>query len=184
MEFRFCPYCGRPLTHRAGKEQARLHCETCGETFYRNPTVGVAVVIVEEGRVLLVRRLGVYEGMWCIPCGHVEWNEEVRAAAHREFREETGLEVAVGPVFAVYSNFHDEHRQTVGVWFWGKIRGGELRPGSDASEARFFNIHALPEAMAFPTDRLVCEKLEQGMRTGGLSSWLASHPDREWKSRA
>ena len=131
-------------------------------------------------RVLLVRRLGSYEGMWCIPCGHVEWNEEVRAAARREFREETGLDVAVGPVFAVYSNFHDEQRQTVGVWFLGKIRGGELRPDSDASEVKFFNLQALPEAMAFPTDLMVCDKLKRFMHGGNLNAWLASYPENEW----
>jgi 8-oxo-dGTP diphosphatase len=179
MEYRFCPYCGNPLTLSAGKEKPPLHCAKCNESLYRNPTVGVAVLLVEGEHLLLVRRLGSYPGMWCIPCGHVEWNEEIRTAACREVSEETGLQVTVGPVFAVYSNFHDRLRQTVGVWFWGKRAGGVLHPGSDASQVAFFSIDSLPEVMAFPTDLMVCEKLKRLMRSGNLPVWLASRSDHE-----
>jgi 8-oxo-dGTP diphosphatase len=179
-QYRFCPYCGKYLTSRSGKENMRPYCEACDESFYRNPTVGVAVVIVEGDGLLLVRRLGSYEGMWCIPCGHVEWDEEIRDAARREMREETGLDAVIGPVFAVHSNFHDRYRQTVGIWFWGKRIGGELRSGSDASEVKFFNLLALPRAMAFPTDLMVCEKLKHFVKSGNIPVWLAPYPDNEW----
>jgi ADP-ribose pyrophosphatase YjhB (NUDIX family) len=180
MQYRYCPHCGKSLIWRAGEGKRRPYCEACQKSFHRNPTVGVAVVIAEGHSVLLVRRLGSYEGMWCIPCGHVEWNEEIRDGAKREMREETGLVTAIGPVFAVHSNFHDRDRQTVGVWFWGKRIGGELRPGSDASHVEFFSVDALPEAMAFPTDLMVCEKLRRFIRGGNIRSWLASYPENKW----
>ena len=174
MAFKFCPHCGRPLQMRVDGGQKRLYCEDCRKFQYRSPTVGVAVVFVENDRLLLVRRAGSYAGMWCIPCGHVEPEEDVRRAAQREFEEETGLRVTVGPVFAVHSNFHDPESPTVGIWFWGSNSRGSLRAGSDAAEARYFPIDSLPEPMAFPTDLLVCEKLRHCLGSRDFGNWLTS----------
>lgn len=59
---------------------------------------GVHVLCRREGRVLLMRRAGTgfFDGLFSLPGGHVEPGESVRAAARRELREETGLEVEEG----------------------------------------------------------------------------------------
>jgi ADP-ribose pyrophosphatase YjhB (NUDIX family) len=122
---------------------------------YQNPTVGVAVVLIEAGRLLLGERR---TGGWCIPCGHVEWDEAVETAAYREFLEETGLEVALGHVLAVHSNFHNPMHHTVGIWYWGERIGGALRAGGDLQQAAFFSFENLPP-LIFPTDQLVVHKI-------------------------
>lgn len=120
-------------------------------------------MIVQKGRTILLgrRARGQYKGSWCIPCGHLEWGEEVRAAAEREFLEETGLQVEIGPVYAVHSNFHDPQSLTVGIWFRGNVTGGTLHAGDDLDAVDYYPLDALPEQLAFPTDMLVLEQLRQ-----------------------
>jgi 8-oxo-dGTP diphosphatase len=168
MDFRFCPFCANSLKKEIIGGKKRFYCSVCDKKHYLNPTVGVAVILLVNGRLLLVKRSkGIsYENMWCIPCGHVEWGEDVREAGSREFLEETGLKVNIGPVFDVHSNFHDLSNLTVGVWFWGACTGGKLIPGSDAQDVRFFPLDSIPDEMAFPTDLLVVEKLRRLMKSG------------------
>jgi len=164
-DFNYCPRCGAPLSTRDRGGRQRPACTACGYIVYRNPAVGVAVVLLDAGRILMGRRSrGVYKAMWCIPCGYVEWGEDIREAAHREFLEETGLEVEVGEVYAVHSNFHDPQSLTVGIWFRGAPTGGNLEAGDDLDQVGYFPLEALPQPRAFPTDLLVLEQLRRESR--------------------
>lgn len=161
-DYRFCPKCSGTLHARTLRYHHRLVCSDCEFVFYRNPIVGVAVIIIVDGLVLLCRRSrGAYKGDWCIPCGYVEWGEDIRDAARRELLEETGLVVEVGPVYDVHSNFHNPDSLTVGIWFMGKIVKGDIVAGDDVDEVRYYDFQDLPESLAFPTDRLILNRLKR-----------------------
>jgi len=156
--WRFCPRCAGGLEFLDVGGLPRPRCPACGYLYFRNPGVGAAAVVHDErSRVLLVKRA---DGRWCVPCGFCDWGEDVRAAAARECREESGIEVEIGDVLQVASNFHDPEKPTVGVWFAARAVGGRLQAGDDATDAGWFGLDDLPE-LAFPTDVMLFEALRQ-----------------------
>jgi ADP-ribose pyrophosphatase YjhB (NUDIX family) len=99
----------------------------------------------------------------------VEYDEDVRQAAQREFLEETGLHVMLGEVYAVHSNFHNPDSHSVGIWFRGSVIGGTLCPADDVDQVDYVPLQALPDNLAFPTDRLVLAQLQREYATLGKS---------------
>jgi 8-oxo-dGTP diphosphatase len=153
---RFCPHCATTLESFIHDSHRRQRCPACKWVHYRNPTVGVAVIVQTEQGLLLGRRRS---GGWCIPCGHVEWDETVEQAARREALEEIGLDVELQDVFAVLSNFHDPEHHTVGIWYRCRVDDlGSASAGGDLIELRLFPLDATPE-LIFPTDLQVVQRL-------------------------
>jgi 8-oxo-dGTP diphosphatase len=158
-QYKYCPFCANLLQPFSDGERLRARCPACGWIHYRNPTVGVAVVLLEPAGLLLGERR---DGGWCIPCGNVEWDESVREAARREFLEETGLDVELSSVLAVHSNMHASHYHTVGVWYLGRRIGGNLRAGGDLIRVAHFPFHGMP-SLKFINDHKVVELLRAGL---------------------
>ena len=68
-----------------------------------NPLIGVGAVIIQENRVLLIRRATPpLLGEWSLPGGVLECGESLREAVVREAREETGLVIETGDMLGVY----------------------------------------------------------------------------------
>lgn len=58
-------------------------------------------ICVKDGKLLLLKRsVEPFKGCWHVVGGHVEEDESLKAAVKREFKEETGLDVAVGSIVA------------------------------------------------------------------------------------
>jgi 8-oxo-dGTP diphosphatase len=115
----------------------------------RGPSPTVDVVIALPGdRVVLVRRRHPPEG-WALPGGFVDEGETLEAAAIREAREETGLDVTLTDLLYVYSDpRRDPRRHTVSAVFLGRA-AGEPVGGDDAAEASAVRWDALPAPIAF-----------------------------------
>jgi len=105
--YAFCPMCGGDLEPRSIKtgEPERLVCARCGFIFYLDPKVAVGTIITDDqNHIVLVRRaIQPGYGKWVFPGGFVDRGEEVRVAAVREAREETGLEITLERLLNVYS---------------------------------------------------------------------------------
>jgi 8-oxo-dGTP diphosphatase len=106
------------------------------------------VIALPGDRVVLVRRGSPPPG-WALPGGFVDEGETLEAAAVREAREETGLEVRLAELLYVYSDpRRDPRRHTVSAVFLGRA-AGDPAGGDDAAEARAFAWDALPSPIAF-----------------------------------
>jgi 8-oxo-dGTP diphosphatase len=114
------------------------------------PLVGVGAVIIENARVLLVKRAHPpLEAQWSIPGGVLEVGEMVREAAVREVREETGLIVEPGDLLGVYDRVLRNAEQRVQyhyvlIDFLCRPAGGELQAADDATEVRWYTCEELP----------------------------------------
>jgi 8-oxo-dGTP diphosphatase len=114
------------------------------------PIVGVGAVIVQDGRVVLIKRkFEPLAGQWSLPGGTLELGESLAAGVAREIQEETGLEVAVGPVVEVFDRilFDPDARvryHFVLIDYLCRPIGGRLVAGSDVTDA----VLASPEELS------------------------------------
>jgi 8-oxo-dGTP diphosphatase len=110
-----------------------------------SPLVGVGAVIIDDGRVLLVKRgHPPLAGEWSIPGGVLELGETLRQAAVREAREETCLTVEPAELLGVYDRvLRDEAQRThyhyVLVDFLCRRVAGEPQAAGDAAEVCWFS---------------------------------------------
>jgi len=154
------------------------------------PAIGVSAVIFDAAeRVLLIRRgKPPAQGLWHAPGGRLEPGEGVLDACRREVREETGLEVQVGPLLAVVERRLEGFHYVI-LDFLATLRDvahNRPLPGDDALEVAWvpreeLDAYALAEGLAPILER--ARRIARG-EAGGLrdcegrgSDFIPSLPD-------
>lgn len=105
-----------------------------------HPVVGVGAVIVRDGKALIVKRgHEPRKGEWSLPGGMLDLGESLEHAVRREVKEETGLDIEVGPIVETFDRVHREadgriryHFVIVDYVCWSDR--GEAVAGSDAED--------------------------------------------------
>jgi ADP-ribose pyrophosphatase YjhB (NUDIX family) len=94
--------------------------------------IRVAVLLVRDGAVLLVRHRKPGREYWLVPGGGVDPGETLEEAGRREVLEETGLEVEMGrPVLICEAIDPEGSRHVLNVYFQGSVSGGTLKLGEE-----------------------------------------------------
>lgn len=147
---------------------------TKGEYVYDWPRPMVTVDSVvftffdNKPKLLLIERGNEpFKGKWALPGGFVEIDEELQHAAARELKEETGLKnVRLKQMHTFGKCGRDPRGRQITIVFTGVATEGldNIKAGDDATDAKWFDIHNLPEDMAFDHNEIVefaIERLEK-----------------------
>ena len=136
------------------------------------PIVGAGAVIIQEGKLLIVKRKAEPgRGRWSIPGGTVHLGERVRDAAIRETKEESGLDIEIvddRPIDAFDSIITDDRSRTqyhfTLLEFLAKPKGGSLEAAEDASDARWVSLDEVKKYDLTSSFRTFFEKHEDKLK--------------------
>jgi ADP-ribose pyrophosphatase YjhB (NUDIX family) len=131
------------------------------------PLVGMGAVIVDEGRVLLVRRGSEpLKGHWSLPGGLLELGESLIAGVVREVREETGLDVEMVELVELLDRIHRDGERVryhyVIADYLCRVTGGSLQAASDADAVRWVERAEWKSQSALKLDPITVRVIEMG----------------------
>ncbi len=143
----------KPEKNIPGKARARKMSK--GKSSYRNPLLTVDIIIEVSGGVLLIERKNPPPG-YALPGGFVDYGESLEAAARREAREETSLQVDLLEQFYTYSDLRrDPRHHTVTAVYLARVSSGKPRARDDARALGIFREGNLPAEIAFDHRRIL-----------------------------
>lgn len=137
-----------------------VNCPSCGQSViaYKNPFPTADIVAIQDGKVLMILRKNPPSG-WALPGGFIDYGESAESAAIRELAEETGLEATNLKLVGVYSRpGRDPRFHTLTVVYKASVNGF-LNAGDDAQAAKWFDLHGLPEQIAFDHREIIMDAI-------------------------
>jgi len=164
----YCFKCGQQLSKEKHEGRQRYYCTECGEIRFRNSVPVAGVFVVDDDRVLLIKRGNLpNRGKWSYPAGYLEYDEKTERGAVRELEEETSLEVEEEDLLLV-STIQLEHpdKYIVGNAYAADYSdtAGELEAGSDAQEARFWTLEEMEENMSKMESEKIIDAADRAIR--------------------
>ncbi len=162
MAYTYCPKCGHILESQFIDDRDRGVCPNCGFIHYQHSKLCVGVLVVDEEKLLLVKRaIEPFKGWWDIPGGFLEVGEHPEDGAVRELEEETTLIVRPTDIIGLYmANYGPSGDAVLTICYKGEVVSGVASPASDASEVHWFPFDALPAQVAFEWSMEAIEKLK------------------------
>jgi ADP-ribose pyrophosphatase YjhB (NUDIX family) len=158
-EVKFCPRCGSAVIRELRFGRMRPVCPVCGYIHFSDPKVAAAVLIEQDGRVLLVRRVNEpFRGRWTLPAGFVDAGEDPAEAAVRECLEETGLRIRITGVLDVVAGREHPRGADFIIVYSGQVVEGILTAGDDADQAEWFAVQELPPLAFRATEIILLRK--------------------------
>lgn len=105
-------------------------------------SIGVFCIITDKSQNILLVKHNYGKCHWSLPGGALEYGESVEAAAIREAKEETGLDIRVVNVIGIYSK---PKKDDLVIVLQGYIIDGQIKTGGqEISACKFFPRDNLP----------------------------------------
>jgi ADP-ribose pyrophosphatase YjhB (NUDIX family) len=167
----FCINCGTALVTRVIEGREVEACPRDNFVLWRDPKVSTAVVVESDGGIVLGRRaIEPGYGLWCLPGGFVNDDEDPIEAAARECLEEIGVAVEVTDLLGVFHIPKSGAPSMVVIAYrGGLVDGGRPVAGAEMLEVGVFPLHALP-SLAFPSHQAVLEKYVRSQAQSGVGA--------------
>jgi len=154
-DWTWCPWCGHHLVERNIYDANRMACPNCDFIYFPRPNVVVIVLVVHDGKLLLGRRkMEPGRGKWSFVSGYVNIYERVEAAAVREVKEETGLDVELDGLIGLYDEIASGLVMAAYVAHVTSACVALSKQAHEIGDLAFFSPADLPE-LAFAGDRKI-----------------------------
>jgi 8-oxo-dGTP diphosphatase len=167
----FCVNCGTALVLRVIEGREVEACPHDDFVLWHDPKVSTAVVVEADGGIVLGRRsIEPGYGLWCLPGGFVNDDEDPAVAAVRECREEISVPVELTGLIGVYHIAKTDAPSMIGIAYRGRLVDGAVpAAGAEMLEVAVFPPESVPP-LAFPSHKKVVAEYLRSLAQAGAGA--------------